>query len=210
VTLFNDRTDAGSQLIPKLASYKGRQDVVVLGLARGGVVVAHPVAQGLNVPLDVIVVRKIGAPDNEELAIGAIAETGEGIFNDHVIQALGVSPRYIQDEVAKQKKIAAERSALYRGKNKKTDIKGKTVILVDDGIATGASMQVAIRSVRAQGAREVVLAVPVAAPDALEQMEREVDKIVCLYAPIAFQAVGQFYRRFDQTEDREIIALLSR
>lgn len=206
--LFQDRADAGLKLIPQLEKYKSRKDVVVLGLARGGMVVAHAVANGLNVPLDVIIVRKIGAPENEELAIGAIAETGEGIFNDSVIEVLGVSPRYIEEEVSKQKKIAQQRVALYRGNKQGLEVKGKSVVLVDDGIATGASMRVAIRSVRARGAKEIILAVPVGAPEALKQMEKEVDKIVCLYSPTSFHAVGQFYREFDQTEDREIIDLL--
>lgn len=207
--VFQDRKDAGLQLVSKLQSYKNRKDVVVLGLARGGVVVAHAVAKALNLPLDVIVVRKVGAPFNEELAIGAIAQTGQGIFNERLIASLGVSRDYIEKEVARQKKIAENRLASYRSSSKAVDIKGKTVILVDDGIATGASMRVAIKSVKGQGAKKIVLAIPVAAQDALQQMKKEVDEIFCLDSPDDFEAVGQFYKRFDQTEDDEIITLLS-
>lgn len=208
--LFQDRRDAGQKLVPNLEKYKGRQDLLVMGLARGGVITAYEVAKGLELPLNVIVVRKIGAPDNEELAIGAITESGEGIFNEHLIGLLGVSPDYIKREIERQKKIAKERLALYRGKCPSPDIKGKTVILVDDGIATGASMRVAIKAVKTAGAAKIILAVPVAAPDSLRALEKEVDEVVCLSTPSYFLAVGSFYRVFNQTADAEIVELLCR
>jgi putative phosphoribosyl transferase len=206
--LFNDRHDAGRQLAPLLSKYKDRKDVIVLGLARGGVVTAFEVASGLNVPLNVIVVRKVGAPGNEELALGAIAEQGAGIFNEQLIAVLGVSHEYLKKEVERQKKILKERLALYRGKSPPPVIEGKTVILVDDGIATGASMRVAIQSVRAAGAKKIILAVPVAAPDSLRKMEKEVDEVDCLSSPSFFEAVGQFYKAFAQTSDEEVMRLL--
>ncbi len=206
--LFNDRRDAGRQLALKLGKYKDQKDVIVLGLARGGMVTADEVASGLRVPLNVVVVRKIGAPGNEELALGAIAEHGEGIFNDQLIGILGVSSDYLKMEIERQKKILDQRLDLYRGNSPVPDYKGKTVILVDDGIATGASMRVAIKSVRDAGAKKIVLAVPVAAPDSLRKMEKEVDETVCLCSPVYFEAVGSFYRLFEQTSDEEVVRLL--
>jgi putative phosphoribosyl transferase len=207
--LFKDRRDAGRQLVPQLIKYKDQKDVLVLGLARGGMVTAHEVAVGLNVPLNVVVVRKIGAPGNEELALGAIAELGEGIFNEQLIGILGVSHDYLKKEMERQKKFLKDRLDLYRGNSPAPVIKGKTVILVDDGIATGASMRVAIKSVRDAGAKKIVLAVPVAAPDSLRKIQKEVDEVACLSSPIFFEAVGEFYRAFEQTSDEEVIHLLA-
>lgn len=207
--LFKDRKDAGMQLVPKLEKYKGRQDVIVLGLARGGMVTAAEIAEGLDVPLNVIVVRKIGAPGNEELAVGAIAEHGEGIFNENLVGALGVSRDYLKREVERQRSVLKERLELYRGKTPAPDLKGKTVILVDDGIATGASMRVAIKSMREAKVKKIVLAVPVAAPESLHKISLEVDETVCLHSPAFFEAVGEFYREFDQTSDEEVVHLLT-
>jgi putative phosphoribosyl transferase len=207
--LFKDRRDAGKQLAAKLQQYKDRQDVIVLGLARGGMVTAAEVAAHLHVFLNVIVVRKVGAPGNEELALGAIAEHGEGVFNDHLIGILGVSSDYLKKEVERQKRLLKERLALYRGTSATPELKGKTVILIDDGIATGASMRVAIHSVKDAGAKKIVLAVPVASPDSLNKIAKEVDETVCLHAPAFFEAVGSFYREFGQTSDDEVIHLLS-
>lgn len=207
---FKNRSDAGRQLVPRLAVYKGQPDVIVLGLARGGVVTAYEVAEGLSLPLNVIVVRKIGAPGNEELAVGAVVENGEGIFNDHLIALLGVSSEYLKREVERQKKIAKERLELYRSSCPSPELKGKTVILVDDGIATGASIRVAIKAVKSAKAKKIVLAVPVAAPDSLRLLEKEVDEAVCLSTPLFFEAVGSFYQSFNQTTDDEIVRLLSK
>lgn len=207
--MYKDRSDAGKQLVPLLKAYRNHKETIVLGLARGGVVTAYEVAKGLGLPLNVIMVRKVGAPDNEELAIGAITETGEGIFNDHLIALLGVSTDYIKREVEKQKLLAQERLSRYRANCPLLNLKGKIVILVDDGIATGASMRVAIKSVKQLGAKKIVLAVPVAAPDSLQGLEKEVDEVVCPSKPLFFQAVGVFYREFEQTSDEEVIHLLS-
>ncbi|HEY5259043.1 MAG TPA: phosphoribosyltransferase [Rhabdochlamydiaceae bacterium] len=206
---FKDRYDGGKQLVERLTKYKGDKDALVLGLARGGVITASAVAAGLHLPLNVVVVRKIGAPGEEELALGAIAETGEGIFNEHLISLLGVSSDYLKREIEKQKNIVKVRLSRYRSNCPASELKGKTVILVDDGIATGASMRVAIQWAKSEGAKKIVLAVPVAAPDSLKSMEKEVDEVVCLFSPVYFEAVGSFYKFFDQTEDAEIIRLLS-
>jgi putative phosphoribosyl transferase len=207
--LFKNRRDAGSQLAAKLSQYKNSKDVIVLGLARGGMVVAAEVASELNVALNVVVVRKIGAPYNEELALGAIAEHGEGIFNENLIGMLGVSSDYLKMEVERQKKVLNERLALYRGKSPAPDLKGQTIILVDDGIATGASIRVAIKSMKIAKVKKIILAVPVAAPDSLNKIEREVDETVCLYTPAFFESVGGFYREFGQTSDEEVMHLLA-
>jgi len=205
---FKDRRDAGKQLAEVLEKEKGNKDVIVLGLARGGMVVAAEVAKSLDLPLNVIVVRKIGAPGNEELALGAIGEHGEGIFNQELIQLLDVSSAVLQKEIEKQRKVLEQRLALYRGQSPVPNLIGKRVILVDDGIATGASMRVAIQSVKAAGVKETVLAVPVAAPDSLAELRKEVDEAVCLSSPTFFQGVGAFYQDFDQTSDTAVVKLL--
>lgn len=207
--LFNDRRDAGRQLAEQLMKYKDQKDVIVLGLARGGIVNAAEVASALHAPLNVIVVRKIGAPDNEELALGAIAEYGDGVFNEELIAILAVSADYLKREVENQKKILKSRLDLYRGKVPAPVLKGKVVIIVDDGIATGASMRVAIQSLKAAGVKKLVMAVPVAPPTTLARMAKEVDEVVCLSAPAHFEAVGAFYRRFEQTSDEEVTRLLT-
>ncbi len=202
--LFKDRRDAGKMLAKELSSYANKKETVVVGLARGGVIVADEVAKMLGLILAVLVVRKIGAPGNEEYALGALSETGELLLNEQ----MGVSSAYIQKIIEREKKVAQERSALYRGKKPQVDFKNKVIILVDDGIATGSTMEVAIRSMRKAKAKKIVLAVPVAAPDSLKRLSAQVDETVCLSSPSPFYAVGNFYREFGQTSDQEIIALL--
>lgn len=206
--LFSDRRDAGKRLASHLESYRGSSDMVVLGLARGGVVVAYEVAIALKLPLSAIVVRKLGAPHNEELAIGAITDKGEGVFNEQLIGLLGVSREYLLEEIERQKQVAARRLHIYRGNCPPPHLQNKTVILVDDGIATGASVRAAVRSIRLEGARKIILAIPVAAPEALSLLKKEVDEVVCLYSPVFFEAVGTFYKLFTQTTDEEIIHFL--
>lgn len=206
--LFKDRQDAGRQLALQLQKYKNQSDAIVLGLARGGVVTAAEIAAKLSLPLNVLLVRKIGAPGNEELAIGAISEYGEGIFNDHLIGLLGVPSDYLKKETEKQRRILKERLIRYRGSETPLDLKNKTAILVDDGIATGASMRVAIASIRHARAKKIVVAVPVASQDALKKIAKESDETVCLSTPAFFESVGSFYRMFDQTSDEDVIRLL--
>ncbi len=202
---FKDRTDAGLQLAALLMQYKGNPDVIVLGLARGGVVVAHAIAEQLHVDLNVLVIRKLGAPMNPELALGAIGEDGAGVYNERLIAMLGVSPAYLESECARQKILIQERLQLYRKNRPSPALKGKIVIVVDDGIATGASIRAAIRSVRSKGPQKIVLAVPVAAPDSLRVIAPEVYSVVCPFAPDSFEAVGSFYEEFGQTSDEEVI-----
>jgi len=204
--LFEDRRDAGKKLAKELSKYKGDAEVVVVGLARGGVVVAAEVAKSLSLPLDLVVIRKIRAPNNEELALGAIAEEGKGVMNDHLVSLLGVSKDYLRKEVEKERDILKKRKEVYLKGRTAPALEGKTVILVDDGIATGASMKVAIASMRGQRAGKVILAVPVAAPESIEEMK--VDEAVCLSVPVLFQAVGKFYKDFSPVMDEEIINLL--
>lgn len=205
---FKNRQDAGQQLAGKLGKYKGDPDVIIIGLPRGGVVTAAEVAKELKVPLDIVVPRKIGAPGNPEFAIGAIAEDGEGIINQETVDMLGVTKEYIEETIAEEKEEAQRRLKAYRGDRASLDLKGKTAILVDDGIATGSTMRAAVLSAKAKGAKKIVVAVPVTAGDSKAKIEAEVDEFVCLDVPIFFGAVGAFYEEFSQTEDEEVIDIL--
>lgn len=207
--MFIDRHDAGKKLALQLAKYKNKQDVLIIGLPRGGVVLAYEVALFLKQPLDVICPRKIGAPSNEELAIGAITETGQGYFNDPLIHTLGVPLEYIQSECTRQKAVAKMRLERFRKDLPPIAFAGKTVIVVDDGLATGATMKAAIQSIKNQNAKTIVVAVPVSPPDTAEEIQAMCDELICLATPWNFQAVGQFYETFGQTEDDEVVALLS-
>ena len=208
--IFKDRQEAGRKLISKLHQYKDRADVIVLGLPRGGIVTAFEIAQGLNLPLDLIVTRKIGAPDNPEFAIGAITEDGEGIFDAVTISTYRISRQYIDEEIKKEKKEAERRLKVYRENRPPLNLQDKTVILVDDGVATGATLRAAIRSAKIKNAKKIVVAVPVIARDILEKIKNEVDEIVYLDAPLFFSAIGSFYEVFAQTEDEEVVALMKK
>lgn len=208
--MFRDRREAGQKLVGLLKKYSKDPQTVVIGLPRGGVVTAYEVAQGLQVPLDVVFPRKIGAPYQPELAIGAVTETGEGVFNEDIIAQLNIPEKYIHQEKEKEKLVAQRRLQLYRKNRPKINLEGKTVILVDDGLATGATMKAAIQSVRAEGAGRIVVAVPVSPQDTLEEIKEEVDEVVALQAPSLFYAVGQFYEDFSPTEDDEVIQLLQK
>lgn len=207
--LFIDRYDAGKKLVYPLIKYQNQPDTVVLGLPRGGVVVAYEVAHGLHLPLDITCPRKIGSPINPELAIGAITETGETFFNEDLIQRLAVPQSYILREMEKEKKVAIARTELYRRGKEPLDVKNKIVILVDDGLATGATMKAAIQSIKKSGAAKIIVAVPVGPSDTLHEIKQLVDEAICLATPAFFSAVGQFYENFLSTEDSEVIALLS-
>ena len=206
--LFRDRVDAGEQLVPRLKQYANQAEVIVLGLPRGGVVTAAAVAMALKLPLDIIVPRKIGAPMNEELALGAVAEEGAVMLDERLTSLLGVSREYLDATVEKERVEAARRLHKYRGNRPPLNLNGKTAIIVDDGVATGATMRAAIASAKAKGARRVIAATPVIAPDTLVQLQREADEVVYLEAPSYFSAVGQFYEKFEQTEDEQVVALL--
>ncbi len=204
---FLDRTEAGKLLAESLAGFADRPDVLVLALPRGGVPVAFEVAQALRVPLDVFVVRKLGTPGNEELAMGAIASGGIRVLNPGVVGMLGI-PDDMIDEVAERELEELERrERVYRKHRPAFDVRGRTVILIDDGIATGSTMRAAIKALK-QTAGRIVVAVPTAAPDTAAQLRPEVDEFVALITPPGFYAVGQWYEDFGQTTDAEVTELL--
>ncbi|MFL6100537.1 MAG: phosphoribosyltransferase [Actinomycetales bacterium] len=205
---FDDRVDAGQALARLLSHYSGRPDVVVLGLARGGVPVAAEVAAALGAPLDVFVVRKIGAPGRPELAVGAIASGGASVWNDDVMASLSIDRSSLDETVAAEQTELDRRERLYRGDRPRPPVEGRTVILVDDGLATGASMRAAVGAVRQLGAQTLIVAVPTA-PRGTD-LGPEVDEFVCAAMPSPFRAVASSYRRFPQTSDEEVRALLDR
>jgi len=207
--LLSDRREAGRLLAEKLMGYAGRGDTIVLGLPRGGVVVAFEVAKALDVPLDIFLVRKLGAPGQEELAVGAIASGGVRVMNQDVVDALGLSQAQIEAIAAREQVELERRERAYRGELLPPDLAGKTLIVVDDGLATGASMRTALRSLRSHSPARIVLAVPTAPRSTYAALEREVDEAVCLMTPEPFYAIGQWYADFSQTSDQEVVKLLS-
>jgi putative phosphoribosyl transferase len=209
-TIFSNRAEAGQLLAEKLEKYAGRDDVIVLGLPRGGVPVAYEVARRLGVPLDVFIVRKLGVPGFEELALGAIASGGVRVLNEDVIRALPNANALIESVTMRELAELGRREQIYRDGRPAPDISGRTVILVDDGLATGATMRAAVAALRQLGAAKIVVAVPVGAADTCREIEQEVDETVCTMAPEWFQAVGQFYEDFSQTSDDEVRELLAR
>nr|WP_090343443.1 phosphoribosyltransferase [Mycolicibacterium malmesburyense]CRL74426.1 putative phosphoribosyltransferase [Mycolicibacterium malmesburyense] len=206
--VYRDRRDAGEVLARELSSYRG-QDVVVLGLARGGVPVAAEVARALDAPLDVFLVRKLGVPQWEELAMGALASGGGVVINDNLVRNLGIGEEAIQAAIAREAEELDRRERAYRGDRPPPELAGKTVILVDDGIATGASMLAAVRAVRAQNPARVVVAVPVGPPSARRELAGEADDVVCATMPPGFEAVGQVFADFHQVGDDEVRELLT-
>jgi erythromycin esterase-like protein/predicted phosphoribosyltransferase len=207
---FRDRSEAGRFLASKLAAYAHRPDVLVLALPRGGVPVACEVSRALGVPLDVFLVRKLGIPGHEELAMGAIATGGVRVLNEQVVNRLGI-PAYVIDAVAaREERELARRERLYRGGRPAPDVRGRTVILVDDGLATGATMNAAVKALRQQQPDRIVVAVPTASPDICEKLKAVADEVICATTPEPFHAVGLWYENFAQTTDDEVRALLAR
>lgn len=207
---FKDRTDAGRELAGRLKRYRGDPSAVVLALPRGGVPVGFEVAVALEVPLDVFLVRKLGVPGHEELALGAIASGGVRVLNHDVLYMTGIDEQGIDAIVEKEQQELERREQAYRAGKGAVEIEGRTVILVDDGLATGASMLAAARAVRKLRPRRLIIAVPVAAAETCEQFRREADEIVCAETPTPFQAVGLWYDDFSQTTDEEVRHLLAR
>src|SRR5205807_3091832 len=208
--IFQDRTDAGRQLAEELLSYAGRDDVIVLALPRGGVPVAFEVAQRLGVPLDVFVVRKLGVPGHEELAMGAIASGGIRVLNEDVLYVLPDAQSIVEMVTAIEREELKRRERDYRGDRPAPEVRGQTVILVDDGLATGATMRAAAAALRQQGAAKIIVAVPVGAPSSCHEIRSVADEVVCLQTPGSFMGVGQYYEDFSQTTDEEVRELLAR
>jgi predicted phosphoribosyltransferase len=206
--IFHDRRDAGRALARIMLGMREWQGALVLGLPRGGVPVAYEVAHALDLPLDIIVVRKLGAPGQEELAMGAVASGGTRVVNEAVVRELGISPEALEVATCRELKEIERRERAYRDGNPAARIGGRTVVLIDDGLATGASMMAAVRAVRTQ-AREVIVAVPVAARATCDEISREVDLVICAETPRSFMAVGMFYRNFLPTTDEEVRSLLA-
>ena len=205
--LFRDRRDAGGALAARLERYRGR-DPLVLGLPRGGVVVAAEVARRLDAELDVAVSRKLGSPISPELAIGAVTASGERFLNEQLIRELDVSEAYLNNVTVAEQREARRREAWLRGNRPPPRIAARSVIVVDDGLATGATMCTAVRAVRKQSPARLVVAVPVGAREACAALRAEADEVMCLYAPASFSAVGSYYLRFEQTSDDEVRRLL--
>lgn len=208
--IFKNRFQAGLMLAPYLKKYQGNPSAIVLGLARGGVVTAAAVARELKLPLDVLCPRKIGAPFNPELAIGAISDQGEPLLNEDLVYRLGIPESYINETIEQERKTAQIRLNKFRKNLKSVPVEGKITIVVDDGLATGATMRASIKGLKAQGAGRIVIAVPVSPPDTLEEIKTEADEVICLDAPDYFSAVGQFYEDFSQTEDDEVVEYLQK
>jgi len=210
VEILVNRRDAGRRVARKLAAYSGRSDTIVLGLPRGGVVVAFEVARALDAPLDVFLVRKLGAPGQEELAVGAIASGGVRVMNEDVIRALHLSESQVGAIVVREQAVLERRERLYRGHSEPLELAGKVVILVDDGLATGASMRTAIRSLKSHAPARIVVAVPTAPPETCAVLGREVDETVCVMTPEPFHSIGSWYLDFSQTSDEEVVELLEK
>lgn len=205
---FRNRTEAGQLLAASLMAYAQRTDVLVLALPRGGVPVAFEIARALQVPLDVLVVRKLGVPGEEELAMGAIASGGVLVLNERVMQSMGIVQEDIAQTAAFERRILQQREQLYRGDRPLYDVKDRTVILVDDGIATGATMHAAVSALKQQHCAHIVIATPVAAAQTCDELAKEVDRVVCLLKPELFLAVGYWYEHFEPTSDDEVRRLL--
>ena len=208
--LFRNRVEAGRQLAAKLMAYADRPDVLVLALPRGGVPVAYEVARALDAPLDVFLVRKLGLPGQEELAMGAIATGGVRVLNEDVVRALDLPDEVIDEVTAREQQELKRRERMYRGDRPPPDVRGRTVILVDDGLATGSTMRAAVAALRQMQPACIIVAVPVGAPETCAELQDEADEVVCARAPEPFYAVGVWYGDFSQTTDEEVRDLLER
>jgi putative phosphoribosyl transferase len=210
MSLFKDRQDAGRHLAEELSEYAGKPGLLVLALPRGGVPVAYQVARALNAPLDVFLVRKLGLPGQEELAMGAIASGGVRVMNEDLMDMIDIPEQVLEATASHEQQELERRERLYRGDRPFPQIEGRTVILIDDGLATGASMRAAVLGIQAQKPGSVVVAVPVAAPETCREFEAHVDAIVCAVTPEPFYGVGYWYEDFSQTTDEEVRELLEK
>jgi putative phosphoribosyl transferase len=207
---FRDRRDGGRSLAAQLQGYAGRRDLLVLALPRGGVAVAHEVARALKAPLDLAIVRKLGVPGREELAFGAIGTGGVIVLNDDVIDALRIDRATIDDVIAREQMELARRERRYRNDRPLRDLRGATLIVVDDGLATGASMLAAVAALRVREPSRIVVAIPVAATETCELLRREADEVVCCWTPVPFGGVGAWYENFTQLKDADVRRFLAR
>ena len=205
---FKNRTEAGQLLAEALKAYAGRTDVLTLGLPRGGVPVAFEVAQALKAPLDLMLVRKLGVPGQEELAMGAIATGGIRILNQELVEGLNISDAALEAVVNKEKRELERREHAYRGDRPAPEIRNRCIILIDDGVATGATMRAAVSALRQQQPMQIIIGTPVAPPDAVENLKQEANEVICLATPEGFSAIGHWYISFPQTSDEEVRALL--
>jgi predicted phosphoribosyltransferase len=208
--IFRDRKEAGRQLASRLTKYANRPDVIVLALPRGGVPVAYEVAKQIGAPLDVFLVRKLGVPGYEELAMGAIASGGVRIINEDIVRQLQIPGEVIDAVAAEEQRELERRERAYRDDRPPPDVKGRTVILIDDGLATGSTMRAAAAALRKLGPARIVVAVPVSAPETCDEFREEVDEVVCAATPEPFRGVGLWYKDFSQTTDEEVRQLLER
>jgi predicted phosphoribosyltransferase len=206
---FRNRADAGRQLAAHLTEYEERFDVVVLALPRGGVPVAFEIAARLEVPLDVFVVRKIGVPGHSELAMGAVADGGVQVLNHSLIEELGIAAAAVEQAAARERVEVERRAELFRGMRPRRPVTGRTIILVDDGLATGATMEAAVLALRRLDAARIIVAAPVGPRDTCDRLRRLADRLLCLSMPEPFQAVGLWYDDFSQTSDQEVADLLA-
>jgi putative phosphoribosyl transferase len=206
--IFTNRQDAGRRLSEALGDLAGVPGVVVLGLPRGGIPVAYEVAAGIGAPLDVFVVRKLGAPTQRELALGAVASGGTIVLNDEIVRHLGISRAQLDSIIAAEQAIVDETNRAYRGERTPTDVDGRTVVVVDDGLATGATMRVALAALRERNVGKLIAAAPVAPPDVVATLHEAADRVVVLDTPENFNAVGAWYRDFSQVSDDEVRSLL--
>ncbi|ADE36602.1 phosphoribosyltransferase [Methanohalophilus mahii] len=208
--IFKNRVDAGRKLAGELSEYANRRDVILLALPRGGVPVAYEIAKQLNVPMDIFLVRKLGVPENKELAMGAIASEDIRVLNQDIIRSFGISDRTIAKVAADERGELQRRERLYRGDRKRPEVKDRTVILIDDGLATGATMLAAVKALRSKNPSKIVIAVPVASLDTCKTFEREVDDIICGATPEPFYGVGAWYEEFRQVTDEEVCDMLEK
>jgi len=211
--MFTNRTEAGQQLAKKLKELFGEEfilgNLIVLGIPRGGLVIGQQIAQVLNCPLDVMVTKKISAPSNSEFAIGAVGVTGEPVIDERLAKEVGADEKYLQSQIANLKSEVLRRLNEYRGHKPVLDFKNKVVILADDGVATGSTMQAAIEVLRQENPKKIIVATPVISRDALEKIEKQADEVVYLESPEVFFAVGEFYEDFEQMTDEEVKELLN-
>ena len=207
--IFSNRVEAGRKLASELVDFLGNISAIVFAIPRGGVVVGYEVAHKLKAPLDIIIPRKIGAPSNPELAIGAVTEDGTAILDEKLVGYLNVPRKYSEEESDRQRKEIDRRLKTYRGDVPYPDLTNHIVIIVDDGVATGSTIKAALASLRRRKVKQVVIAVPVGSAETIKELEEKADRVVCLFAPAEFYAIGQFYQNFDQITDEEVIGLLN-